>query len=166
MEITLGANDDEGEPAADAQFEATVERPDGSSELIRVIGEGAQRTASFADTSQPGDYRVTVTAMSGGESLGEATARFSVSDQDIELDQPAAEPSLLASLARQTANAGGAGLAPEELPSVLEQLSKQANEFEEEVLRKVTLWDTWPMLLAFVGVLSIEWFLRKRWGMA
>jgi len=29
----------------------------------------------------------------------------------------------------------------------------------------VTLWDSWPTLLTFVGLLSTEWFLRKRWGL-
>jgi hypothetical protein len=30
---------------------------------------------------------------------------------------------------------------------------------------KKTLWDTWWMFLAVVVLLSVEWFLRKRWGL-
>jgi hypothetical protein len=97
--------------------------------------------------------------------VGTATARFSVSDQDVELDQPAAEPTLLASLAAMTSEAGGAGLAPEELPDLLEQLQAKVQEFEEEIVESITLWDRWPPLVAFVGLLSTEWFLRKKWGM-
>ena len=64
-----------------------------------------------------------------------------------------------------TAEAGGAGLAPEELPDLLEKLKERADEFEEEIVETVTLWDSWPTLLTFVGLLSTEWFLRKRWGL-
>ena len=31
--------------------------------------------------------------------------------------------------------------------------------------RNVTLWDTWPMLLAFLGILTLEWTLRRRSGL-
>ena len=106
-----------------------------------------------------------MTARAKGETVGSATARFSVSDQDVELDQPAAEPTLMASLARMTADAGGAGLAPEELPDLLERLKAKTEEFEEEIVETVTLWDRWPPLAMFVGLLSTEWFLRKRWGL-
>jgi hypothetical protein len=88
-----------------------------------------------------------------------------VTDQDVELDQPAAEPSLLASLANMTADSGGAGLAPEELPDLLERLKEKTAEFEEEVVETVTLWDRWPPMLVFVGLLSTEWYLRKKWGL-
>jgi len=166
VNFSLGASNEQGEPIVTAEYEARVEKPDGTVESVRVVPGAENPTASFADTSAPGDYRVTVQASQGGQPLGDAAARFSVSDQDIELDQPAAEPTFLSALARMTADAGGAGLAPEELPSVLDQLQNKTNEFEEEIIRRITLWDTWPTLLAFVGLLSTEWFLRKRWGMA
>ncbi|MBA3481146.1 MAG: hypothetical protein H0T51_04955, partial [Pirellulales bacterium] len=124
-----------------------------------------ESTGSFTETTSPGDYKIVVSARNSGESVGTATARFSVSDQDVELDQPAAEPMLLAALAKLTAEAGGEGLAPEELPDLLERLKARAEEFEEEIVETVTLWDRWPTFIAFVGLLSTEWFLRKRWGL-
>jgi uncharacterized membrane protein len=166
VDFTLGAEDEQGQPLADASFEVRIEKPDGTVAPVVVTRRGAGAAGSFADTAAPGDYRITVTARDGGESVGTATARFSVSDQDVELDQPAAEPTLLASLAGLTAESGGAGLAPEELPDLLERLKAQAAEFEEEIVETITLWDRWPPLVAFVGLLSAEWFLRKKWGMA
>jgi hypothetical protein len=71
----------------------------------------------------------------------------------------------MASLANLTAEAGGAGLAPEELPDLLKQLKNRTTEYEEEVSRKRTLWDTWPVLLTLVALLGGEWYLRKRWGL-
>ena len=38
-------------------------------------------------------------------------------------------------------------------------------ELKQEVIAKVTYWDTWPFFLVFVGLIGTEWFLRKRWGL-
>jgi hypothetical protein len=165
VDFTLGAEDTEGDPLESADYDVQVQRPDGTSETVRAVRRGKEAIGSFTETTAPGDYRIVVSARHSGESVGTATARFSISDQDVELDQPAAEPILLASLANLTAEAGGAGLAPEELPDLLERLKARAEEFEEEIVETITLWDRWPTLLAFVGLLSTEWFLRKRWGL-
>jgi uncharacterized membrane protein len=165
VDFTLGAENMQGEPLQDADFAVQVEKPDGTSETIHVNRRGDQSAGSFTGTTAPGDYRITVAARDNGETVGNATARFSVTDQDVELDQPAAEPTLLANLANMTAAAGGAGLAPEELPYLLEKLKARASQFEEEIVETLTLWDRWPTMLAFVGLLSTEWFLRKRWGL-
>jgi uncharacterized membrane protein len=165
VDITLGAEDDQGAVLEDAAYDVRVQKPDGAEEKVTAVRRSSGAAASIADTSTPGDYRITVTARAAGETVGTAMARFSVSDQDVELDQPAAEPTLLASLAAMTSEAGGAGLAPEELPDLLEQLQAKVQEFEEEIVETVTLWDRWPPLVAFVGLLSTEWFLRKKWGM-
>ena len=97
--------------------------------------------------------------------LGTAEARFLVPAQDVELDRPAAEPTLMKQLAEMTKPAGGAALAPEELPDLLKRLADKPPEMKQEVINKVTYWDTWPFFLAFVGLLGGEWFLRKRWGL-
>jgi hypothetical protein len=165
VDFMLGAEDERGAGIEDASFEVRVQKPDGSEESVIPLRRATGAAASFADTSAPGDYRIAVTARAAGETVGTATARFSVSDQDVELDQPAAEPTLLASLAGMTAETGGAGLAPEELPDLLERLKAKTQEFEEEIVETITLWDRWPPLVVFVGLLSTEWYLRKRWGL-
>ncbi len=163
VQFSWGARDAAGQPQPTAPLEVAVELPDGS--LLPVPGSrrGDHWSAGFTDTKLPGDYRVTVRA--AAETAGSAQARFTVPDVDLELDQPAAEPTFLASLADLTAAAGGAGLAPEELPELLRQLEARTSEFEERVEHKQTLWDTWPMLLTLVGLLGSEWYLRKRWGL-
>ena len=165
VDFKLGAEDPQGGALEGTEFAVQVEKPDGTSEAVRVTRSGSAAAGSFSATERPGDYRIVVSARDKGETVGTASARFSISDQDVELDQPAAEPMLLASLARETAEAGGAGLAPEELPDLLEKLKERADEFEEEIVETVTLWDSWPVLLTFAALLSTEWFLRKRWGL-
>jgi hypothetical protein len=71
----------------------------------------------------------------------------------------------MAQLAEMTKPAGGAALAAEELPDLLKRLAEKPPELKEEVVAKVTYWDTWPFFLIFVGLLGSEWYLRKRWGL-
>ena len=166
VDFVVGAADDQGRPLATADFDVQLQLPDGSRQSVRTVEAGQERRGSFAPAVQPGDYRLTVTARAAGETLGATDARFLVVDQDLELDQPAAEPALMAALAEPTAEAGGGAFAPEELPEALARLEAKTPEYEEQIVERVTLWDRWPALLAITAVLSAEWFLRKRWGLA
>lgn len=165
VDFVMGANDAQLAPIEAARFDVEVERPDGSRVRVRPVQRSEDWTATFRDTAAPGDYVVHVTARDGDAELGAARARFLVPDQDLELDRPAADPTLLARLAEITAGAGGKALAPEEFPALLERLAAEPPEVKEEVLAKITYWDTWPFLLLFVTLIGVEWYLRKRWGL-
>jgi hypothetical protein len=165
VEFAMGAEDPQGEPIDTAQFDVAVHTPEGRAVAVPPAKSGDDFAAMFRETNKPGDYKITVTAKNGNETLGTAEARFLVPDQDLELDRPAAEPSVMAQLAEMTQPAGGAALAAEELPDLLKRLAEKPPELKEEVVAKVTYWDTWPFLLLFVGLLAVEWFLRKRWGL-
>jgi uncharacterized membrane protein len=165
VEFEIGAEDPQGEPIDTAQFEVAVHTPEGRAVDVQPAKSGKEFAATFRETNKPGDYKITVTAKNGNEILGAAEARFLVPDQDLELDRPAAEPSVMAQLAEMTQPAGGAALAAEELPDLLKRLAEKPPELKEEIVAKVTYWDTWPFLLLFVGLLGVEWFLRKRWGL-
>lgn len=165
VEFAVGAQSDSREPLEDATFEVEVEQPNGTKVPLRVSKRKENMVGTYSDTDLPGDYRVVVTATNKGQVLGTSQARFTVPNLDMELDQPAAEPTLLASLAGMTSEAGGAGLAPEELPDLLERLKSRTKEFEEEIEKRQSLWDNWPMLISLVGMLGGEWYLRKRWGL-
>ncbi len=165
VEFEVGADTPQGEPVRNAQFDVTVQTPEGKSEALRPTKTNDGWAATFRGTSKPGDYRIVVKAKDGGTDLGTAEARFLVPNQDLELDRPAAEPTLMAQLADMTKPAGGAALAAEELPDLLKRLAAKPPELKEEVVAKVTYWDTWPFFLIFVGLLGGEWYLRKRWGL-
>ena len=165
VDFSVGADSPQGEPVATAQFDVSVQTPDGRSEPVRPTKTADGWAATYRETSKPGDYRIVVKAKDGGAELGTAEARFLVPNQDLELDRPAAEPTLMAQLAEMTKPAGGAALAAEELPDLLKRLAAKPPELKEEVIAKVTYWDTWPFFLIFVGLLGGEWYLRKRWGL-
>jgi hypothetical protein len=165
VDFQVGAENAQGEPIDTAQFGIFVKMPNGRDEQVTPMKSGSNWSAMFRQTSKPGDYRISVKAVNGAEQIGTAEARFLVQNQDLELDRPAAEPSLMAQLAETTKAAGGAALAPEELPDLLKRLAQKPPEVKQSVVAKVTYWDTWPFFLIFVGLLGTEWFLRKRWGM-
>lgn len=165
VDFEIGAENEQGGNVDTAQFDLSITTPDGTTLPVRPTKSQDDWAATFRDTNKPGDYKITVTAKDGANVLGSAEARFLVPAQDLELDRPAAEPSLMAQLAEMTKTAGGKPLAAEELPDLLKQLAQKQPELKEEVIAKTTYWDTWPFFLLFVTLISTEWYLRKRWGL-
>ena len=165
VEFSFGATTEDGKPLPSSALHIEVEKPDGKKIPVLATTRGEKLIGNFTETDLTGEYRITVATTDGAAIQDTAQARFLVPDQDMELDQPAAEPTLMAALANLTTQSGGQGLAPEELPSLLEQLQSRTSEFEEEISKHRTLWDTWPMFLTLVTVLTVEWWLRKQWGL-
>ena len=120
---------------------------------------------TLRDMIEPGDYTIEVSATKDGATLGQAKARFTVFEQDLEMENAAARPELMASLAKMTAASGGKVVAAEQLPELLQQIKNQPRAREVETETKYTPWDTSPFFLLLVGLLITEWYLRKRWGL-
>jgi uncharacterized membrane protein len=165
VEFTAGARSPAGEVVTGARWECEVVLPSGEKRRLPLTRRGSDQLGTMVDTDQPGDYSITARAFEGESPLGEASARFLVYRQDLELDNPSADPGLLASLASVTAPSGGLALAPEELPALLERILKTPHDLEVEIQARKTYWDRWPFLIAFVALLSADWYLRKRWGL-
>ncbi|MGA2616273.1 MAG: glutamine amidotransferase [Thermoguttaceae bacterium] len=163
VEFTAGAQSPHHEPITDAEFRLEVVLPpNGTRTPGLLVRQDDQMLGSFRDTQVPGDYAIEVTAVRKGQLLGTARARFFVTPQDLELDNAAADPDAMESLAKAT---GGKSVAPEQLSDLLQQLTRQSQSLEIKQETKTTLWDRWPLLLALVGLLSLEWYFRKRWGL-
>jgi hypothetical protein len=161
-EFFLGANAPTGDPIAAADFKAEIIPPSGARKPLSLVRQGEQMTGTFAETQTPGDYILEVSATQKGQSLGSARARFTVFQQDLELDNAAADGATLESLAAMT---GGKSLAPEQLPELIKSLAENTKDLEVQQETKKTFWDTWPFFLAIVTLLTIEWFIRKRLGL-
>ncbi len=162
VEFTAEAFSPEGDRLENAVFDAQVTLPDGSRKSLRLVPGRPQMLGSFFDTRSAGDYTLEVAATHEGVSLGTARARFLVVKQDLELDQPAADPTMMANLASIT---GGESLAPEELSDLIERLKDRLPNLEIETETTQTLWDTWPFFALVIGLLATEWWLRKKWGL-
>lgn len=160
--IIAGVETAEGERIDGAEYQVQIEGPDQRDDAVQMHQIAGEIHGSYFRTDVPGDYRVRVTATKDGKMLGSDQARFLVYEQDLEMDNPAADLSLLQSLAMQTE---GKYLAPEEFIDFLNQLRHEPLNLEIEKYREVRLWDRWPFFLLFVVLLTTEWVIRKRRGL-
>jgi hypothetical protein len=165
VEFTVGAKSPQGTALENARYDAEVTLPDGTKQKVNLVQQGDHASGVFDQTQTAGDYAIAISAQHDGAPVGSARSRFLVFEQDLELDNAAADPTLLASLSAMTKDVGGQSLAPEELPALLRKIQEKPLELEVENLVKQTPWDTWPFFLMFAGLISVEWYLRKKWGL-
>ncbi len=162
--IQFGARDSEGKPVTDAQFTIQVTNPSGKTSKVETLSAGTSSTTTFSQTEFAGDYWVSVHAKKNGTSLGfDATTRFIVDPRDLELDNPAADYSLLEAIASLS---GGTSLPPEDLESFLTRMNDEKTWNKDLTrYRRIPLWDNWYFLFLFLVLLTAEWFLRKNKGL-
>jgi uncharacterized membrane protein len=146
--------------------EAELVKPNGKTEKIPLIDIEGGLGGTIRSTEQPGDYKIQVKATErepNGDEVKwrEAAARFFVFNQNMELDNPIAYPNLLENIA---ATSDGHTIAPEQLNDLLKELEKKSAKLVETRETKRSLYDTSLMLLLVVGLYSVDWYLRKRWG--
>lgn len=162
VDFTLQAQVPSGEMVPEATFQVEVETPGGTKQTVAPLKTEQDTVASFRETQPPGDYTIRVTATHQGQTLGTARARFQIFEQDLELDNAVADANGLESLAAMT---GGRSQAPEQLSDLVTRLAQDTSQLDVQTEEKQSLWDNWTFFLLFVGLLGIEWFLRKRWGL-
>lgn len=156
----------QGGPVSNADWKAKVTLPDGTEQTLRLARKGDEMHGQFLQTNALGNYEVEVTAFENDKAIGTAKSQFLVYEKDFELSGTTADPALLASLADKTKESGGRMIVPEELPEFLRELAKNADAFEIEVPESFTYWDRSWFFGLIVLLLSVEWFLRKRWRLA
>jgi len=161
--IEMGAQDEKGTLLPDAQFTVEVIRPDRKVDQLIPQRTGTGGLAEYTQAAEPGDYWVRVSAAHNGQSLGlSAMTRFVVESRDLEMDHPASDPGLMSELAAMT---GGTVVPPESLGEFLTSVLKEGIPSEFKRTRRIPLWDGWPLLLLFVGTMSLEWTIRKWKGL-
>jgi len=168
--FTTGVRGATGDVIRPAQLEAKFFAADGNSTPVRLSRDGDQWIGTINRVTQPGNCKIQVAATdASGQLVGTANAQFEIMDQDVELASPAADPDQMARLANLTRDSGGRVVAPEQLTALLEEIQRHPPQLVEEVLTRWQLadtwWDAWLLLIAIVGLLTTEWFLRKRWGL-
>src|SRR5262249_6597829 len=103
IDFTAGARTAEGETIDGSTFTATLVSKDGAKRPIPLTRQGEQYVGQLRDVVEPGDYSIAVSATKDGAMLGETKARFVVFEQDLEMENAAARPELMANLAKLTA---------------------------------------------------------------
>jgi hypothetical protein len=155
-------------------FEASVTDPGGAVTRVALTQSEGETRGLFAATRTPGIYQITVQGKGKDESgnliQGTATARVMVYTEDREALRVAANPEFLKQLAQE---GGGESFRLEALVEVLERLGGDRSRTDVTRLRSLPDWKTTErsgflaaFLVAFCAVASLEWALRRLWGMA
>jgi hypothetical protein len=171
--FAVGMKSKTGAPVTNGVYKAEVVAPDGSRTPVSTARTGTEQRGTITRADAPGEYRIYVSGQgkddSGEDVQGEATVRFLVYDEEVEMLRRAADHEFL----RKLATAGGGKFhQADELPGFLRELQSQP---DARWRPKVNLWPDWrttatsPFLgfffVLFVVVVSGEWYLRRRWGM-
>lgn len=164
---------------AAALYDAAFAPIDAAMVEIRIFEEGDSTRTELAKLSlgpgtdpgsyegegpslAPGSYRfeATATAESGAE-LGRTEGRFWVEPMGPEFARTSSDRDLLRQIAAQSQGKFGdlASISElvEAIPSSIRQIMR---------VREIDLWNHWLLFALFVLVLSTEWFLRRRRGLA
>ncbi|MCA9264130.1 MAG: hypothetical protein KDA60_09800 [Planctomycetales bacterium] len=168
-EFSMEAHNETGDRIEGVAFDVTITAPDGGEQSVTPYLDAGTFRGITEPLTQGGNYTVTATARKDGEVLKVARAEFLVRTEDLELGDPAASPELLEQLAQFTEPSGGRSVAPEDLPALLREIAQRPDEttiaFQSKRQLGDSSTDAWTLLLVFVGLLSVEWFLRKAWRM-
>jgi len=156
----IDARDKSFAPVRDASVAAVLTLPGGETAPMKVRhGDKGRFTAPLAP-DRAGLYRIHVEAKRGSESLGTADQWFYVGGADREFADPRLNEGTLRRIARAT---GGRYLRPAEsgqLPSWLQSAAPANLQAERR-----DLWhEPWAFALIVIA-LSVEWTLRRRWGL-
>ena len=151
---------------ANADIQLTVTTPKGTTlplpshrTPIDPQGHPSRRWTAQWKVEEKGTYRIRATGKVGNIDLGEAEREIVVHPQPLEWETPQLNEPLLKQLAEQT---GGAFLTIEDAPKLPEQIKTAQNPIFIETEQDI--WAHPLILIAVVGLLGTEWFLRKRNG--
>ncbi len=140
-----------------SQFEA---RPF-STLPLKSQGKDSMLSEARAISLPSGEYRVKLDYPNSPGNDGEIAATFYVQEQSTpELSELSANRTLLQELADKSQ---GRLFFPDTLAKLPQRLVPR--EFRDKQAETPTLWDTWPIMVLFFALLTIEWIVRKLNGL-
>ncbi|HLM55643.1 MAG TPA: vWA domain-containing protein [Pyrinomonadaceae bacterium] len=164
VQIVADLRDRKFQPAVDARAAARVFKPSGASvdvPLRFTARDDANVYVGEFRADELGRHRVEVTA--SGPSLGEASAQseFLVAELNREFYDAAQNDALLKRIAAETV---GKYYTLEEAGRLVDDLTYRKSDHSRLVTKD--LWDMPVNFLLLVALVSAEWFIRKREGLA
>ena len=117
----------------------------------------------YSDTARgftPGIHRYSVEAFTGAQRYAEARGAFITDAQTIEKIDTSPDHATMASLAGQT---GGLSVTASGVDSIRAAITPRISSERTESERNLTLHPLIP--LAIIVFLTVEWILRKKWGL-
>ena len=164
VSIVADIRDKRFNPVGDAQATARVTKPSGVVVDVPLKFTTLNSVNTYAGefkADELGQHRIELIGYSTG--LGQLNARSNmlVSDLNREYYSAAQNSDLLKRISAET---GGKYYTPAESQALLDDLIYRQTPYSERVTKD--LWDMPVNFLLIIGLLSAEWFLRKREGLA
>ena len=164
INIVADIRDKKFNPVADAHAVARVTKPSGAVVDVPLKFTTLSSVNTYVGefkADELGQHRIELVGTS--TSLGQLSARANmlVSDLNREYYSAAQNSDLLKRIAAET---GGKYYTPAEVQPLLDDLIYRQSPYSERVTKD--LWDMPVNFMLIVGLLSAEWFLRKREGLA
>ncbi|HYO58774.1 glutamine amidotransferase [Archangium sp.] len=161
--VVVSSRTSDYQPAQDAQVRVELVAVDTQKPVAVQTGQtgpdGVVRL-EFAPPA-PGPYKLVATAKKGETDLGKGEDAVAVRAVGPELSDASVRPELMEQIAKYT---GGKSfrLPMDGLPDDVPLLDPPVVEVGRA--KDKPLWDRWYYLVALVGLLGTEWFLRRRFG--
>ena len=164
VRVVADLRDKKFNPLTDARAVARVVKPSGAAVEVPLRFTARDETNVYAGefkSDELGRHRIELTA--SGSSIGEAAAQseFLVAELNREFYDATLNEELLRRIAAET---GGKYYTLEEAGALVDDLTYRQTDNSRPVTKD--LWDMPVNFLLLVGLLSGEWFLRKRHGLA
>jgi uncharacterized membrane protein len=164
VNIVADVRDKKFNAVGDAHATARVTKPSGATVDVPLkfttLNNANIYTGEFK-ADELGQHRIELVGTSGSLGQLNAQANVLVSDLNREYYSAAQNSDLLKRIAAET---GGKYYTPAQVKSLLDDLTYRQTPYSERVTKD--LWDMPVNFVLLVGLLSAEWFLRKREGLA
>jgi uncharacterized membrane protein len=165
--IKLRILKDDFTPSRQASVQLRVIGPEGEPSLVEVTAdsEEGEYTGNYTPTRE-GSYRVEAEANLAGKNLGKDATSLTVAFPYEEIDDGKPRPELLKQIA--LASQGEYISIGEWNEKTLERIAAKLEQHKPSQIieqRQTRLWSTlWPFAV-ILALLSIEWWMRRKWGM-
>jgi uncharacterized membrane protein len=163
IEVSAGVEDTSGRPLTDVEIEVTLTDPDGNSAPLQLARHETGWSGSLGALKNPGIYKLGLTTEVEGKPMT-AEHQFELVQRDLESLDMLANLDLL----RDVAERSGGTYAPlNELKELLDRIEPQCRPAVRVELLHSDLRDVlrWPVALALVCLMCVEWASRKRRGL-
>lgn len=154
-------------------LQVSVVKPDGSIQKMPTESqsiEGRLLAKGTVQNLEPGIYRLRASNGSNPDNRAISETTFQITENSIELARPESDPDFLGQLANATAAYGGRSYRPEEVGDLCDKIKNDHSRAKTTVTTTLRLGEDpvsgWTMFSIFVMALSLEWTLRRRWGLA
>jgi uncharacterized membrane protein len=164
VNVVADVRDKKFNPVGDAQVTARVTKPSGATIDVPLkfttLNSANIYTGEFK-ADELGQHRIDLLGQSASLGQLNANANVLVSDLNREYYSAAQNSDLLKRIATET---GGKYYTTAQAQSLLDDLTYRQTPYSERVTKD--LWDMPVNFMLLIGLLSAEWFLRKREGLA